>query len=534
MSRSTLVLAALLVIAAVAASAAAQPVTVMVNTTSGAIDGNTANIELLKLSPGFDGVISLMEAIEAANNTFGPKTIAFSAALGGKSIPFGSNDLADIRRFSLKSGDLTIDGDVDGDGSADVALDATGRDLATIHVRSSNIVIRNLIFREFGSQAINFACEDVECKERTISNVRIADNLFESQRGGAVEIGVWGLLGPSNVPFLSNFVFENIVIDHNTIRGPVESFADGIGARVCSDGVANSRYTGVYITNNSIRVHTAIDASAADEALPPYYSDNCVLENLVIDGNLIEDAATGIYLDSSNLGNQHNMARHIRITNNRILRSTNGMRIGAANLPNPTRSTSFNVMSDLLISGNEIADSSRAILLTAGNWPLNNVAPTAVDDNTLTGAAIIGNNIHGYRGAGLQVFGAVAASSSGAHTSSRNRIDGLTIAGNTFEAAAGEFIVGVEIVGGQSNGPTAAANEIRHLNITGNTFRNNRVGLSLIGGRHPGSTGNLLSIAAMSPNRFEQNFQDVVTMVDAEGATGNRIEITGRRRPALH
>ena len=515
-------------------TAAAQPATVVVDSTSSAIDGNTAGIASLAISPGYDGVISLMEAIAAANNTPGPKRIVFSPALRGKTIPFGSNDIADLLRFGLESSDLTLDGDVDGDGVADVTLDASGRTFATLRVRASNITIQHLVFREFGGQAINFACGDVACVPRTIANVHITGNVFDSQRGGAVEIGVLGILGSANNPLLSDFTFSDIVIDGNTVRGPLQTFADGIGARACSDGVFRNRFSRVRIANNHLSIHTAIDASAADEALPPSYSDRCVLEDLVIDGNVIEDAQTGIYLDSANLGNQNNVAQRITITNNRLLRPRTGMRIGAANLPDPTRATSFNVMSDLLVSGNEIADAERAVIIAAGNWPLADVAPTAVDDNTLSGVRFIGNDIHGYRFTGLQVYGAVGASSSGAHTSSRNRLDGLTITGNRFETSAGGFPAGVEIVGGQSNGTAAASNEILRVTIAGNVFRGNSPALSVIGGRRPGATGNRVSIEAMSPNTFEGNAQDLFVAVDTEGAVGNRIEITSKRRGAAH
>jgi hypothetical protein len=203
------------------------------------------------------------------------------------------------------------------------------------------------------------------------------------------------------------------------------------------------------------------------------------------------------------------------------------------------RSTSFNAMDDLLISGNEIEDCDRAILLSAGIPPLGPVPPNGVDDNTQTDAAIIGNVFRGYRSAGVLVFGAVGSPNSGGHSSSRNRIDGLTIAGNTFEAAAGGSAIGLALVAGQSNGGggysngIAADNEIRHVRITGNTFRHNRVALSLNGGVRPGATGNLLSIEALSANLFDENAEDQSTVVDAEGATGNRIELPPRRRRSV-
>jgi hypothetical protein len=55
-----------------------------------------------------------------------------------------------------------------------------------------------------------------------------------------------------------------------------------------------------------------------------------------------------------------------------------------------------------------------------------------------------------------------------------------------------------------------------------------------VGGFHAGATGNVVSILAISPNVFESNFQDTQTVVDMDGATGNRIEYTSRRRTARH
>jgi hypothetical protein len=114
------------------------------------------------------------------------------------------------------------------------------------------------------------------------------------------------------------------------VKGPLDTFADGVGIRACANGVANSRYSNISVTNNSFSIFIAIDAGAADDALPPYYSDHCELDHLVVDANLIEDANRGIGLASANLGNQYNMVRHIRITNNRILRASLALRVNTA------------------------------------------------------------------------------------------------------------------------------------------------------------------------------------------------------------
>jgi hypothetical protein len=59
-------------------TASASPDTVTVDSTTDVSDGDTSSISALKADPGTDGVISLREAIEAAENTAGSDTIEFN------------------------------------------------------------------------------------------------------------------------------------------------------------------------------------------------------------------------------------------------------------------------------------------------------------------------------------------------------------------------------------------------------------------------------------------------------------------------
>jgi hypothetical protein len=80
MRKHALAIIALVLLSFVAAlgTASASPDTVTVNSTTEVVDGNTSSISALKASPGSDGVISLPEAIYAANNTAGSDTIEFN------------------------------------------------------------------------------------------------------------------------------------------------------------------------------------------------------------------------------------------------------------------------------------------------------------------------------------------------------------------------------------------------------------------------------------------------------------------------
>ena len=70
-------IASLLIVSAATMPTAAWADTVVVTTASDVLDGTTTSITDLIASPGADGVISLREAIEAANNTAGVDIIEF-------------------------------------------------------------------------------------------------------------------------------------------------------------------------------------------------------------------------------------------------------------------------------------------------------------------------------------------------------------------------------------------------------------------------------------------------------------------------
>jgi hypothetical protein len=132
---------------------------VAVNSTTDVSDGDTSSIANLIANPGADGVISLREAIEAANNTPGADTITFN-------IP-DCGGVCTIQPLSalptLTGGDTTIDGYTQ-PGAAEatdvtsatllIEIDKDGAHSDAIYITSAGNVIRGLVI----NRAVGGAC----------------------------------------------------------------------------------------------------------------------------------------------------------------------------------------------------------------------------------------------------------------------------------------------------------------------------------------------------------------------------------------
>src|SRR5439155_5067937 len=107
--------------------------------------------------PGADGLISLREAIIAANNTPGTHTITFDPSLSGGTIVVNFDDLdADTDPDPLPAlcgGHTRIEGDLNGDGVPDITLEGSVFPAATraagILVLSSHYTLRSLRVAHF-------------------------------------------------------------------------------------------------------------------------------------------------------------------------------------------------------------------------------------------------------------------------------------------------------------------------------------------------------------------------------------------------
>ena len=86
-----------------------------------AINGDTSSVKALVANPGPDG-ISLQEAIIATNNDPGTWNIQFAPALKGSTIVVDPGGPGPRGLSYLTGGNVTINGDIDGDGKPDITL----------------------------------------------------------------------------------------------------------------------------------------------------------------------------------------------------------------------------------------------------------------------------------------------------------------------------------------------------------------------------------------------------------------------------
>jgi hypothetical protein len=108
--------------------------TVMVNSTTDVADGNTSSIVNLMATPGADGVISLREAITAANNTPGMDTIQFDLGSGTPSITLSSS-------LPTVTDAVTINGNTGGATRVEINLNNRGG----LNITSGSSTVRALV-----------------------------------------------------------------------------------------------------------------------------------------------------------------------------------------------------------------------------------------------------------------------------------------------------------------------------------------------------------------------------------------------------
>src|ERR1039457_6131640 len=114
-----------------------------------AVNGDTSSVAALVANPGPDG-ISLPEAIMATNNDPGTWVIQFAPSLKGSTIHLDpAPSVGFLGLPFLTGGNVTINGDVDGDGQPDITLTSLSGTLAGIYVLSGGNTLYGLALQNF-------------------------------------------------------------------------------------------------------------------------------------------------------------------------------------------------------------------------------------------------------------------------------------------------------------------------------------------------------------------------------------------------
>jgi len=244
-----------------------------------AVNGDTSSVAALVANPGPDG-ISLQEAIIATNNDPGTWNIQFAPALKGSTIDTGPSGLP-----GLSGGNVTINGDIDGDGQPDVTLTSSqssngvgvslysgGNTLYALALQNftygvwispprlavpapaatySDTTISNLVLTgiQVTGIGVNPSAPDSPGNQSTWDHILITGNTITGIVGGPVVLGIDLELGSTTGATLQHITIAN---NNITIQMPGAA-AGGIGMSIGSGlGAMNNQALDTLIANNAI------------------------------------------------------------------------------------------------------------------------------------------------------------------------------------------------------------------------------------------------------------------------------------------
>jgi hypothetical protein len=364
---------------------------ITVNTVDDVVDSTSTSVDSLLSNPGPDGFISLREALLVANLSSGLKRISFDPSLHGQTIILDPDRQYTDPRLVITGEEITIDGDIDSDGSPDITLDGSSmeKNFSTAFlVSSGEITIDHFILRGFQQYAFIVACIDPTCSTKPFQHIRIRDNEVYSDNGGGVTVTPLNIFGPlQDAAFFSDFEISDIEISGNLFE-ITGGHSGAIFMQAAGGGLSRNRLSDIVIRENTIRSPGVTISILAADANSLYYgfpgpvafSDDNLVENITISDNILDPTGlggdgvrpTGIFLLAGNSGNSGNIIRGVVITGNEISSNAESgiviyatMIDSSSYLPVPAGTSTENIVKDVLVENNTIHAWMRSILFTA-------------------------------------------------------------------------------------------------------------------------------------------------------------------------
>jgi uncharacterized protein (TIGR03437 family) len=395
-----------------------------------AINGDTSSVKALMANPGPDG-ISLQEAIIATNNDPGTWNIQFAPALKGSTIVVDSGP--NLPGLSpLSGGNVTINGDIDGDGQPNITLTSLSGTNTGFFVLSGGNTLYGLALQGCG------ICVEIErpaaVTGATFSGNTISNLVMTNVQNTGIDFT------PDHIsPALTTGnTWDDLLITGNTITGSVSGPTLGIALGLSMAGDTLQHTT---IANNNIVLPMpgaggiAMNfgsglGSTGNQAL------DTLIANNVISGALPEFAirlATGVGSASANL------IDGVQIISNQV------------NITGQNPSSSPHLLGINLVSGDAASDDGYPSLLPI-QYSENNIARNI---------GILSNTLNVDNGVGVEVQAACCGNGN-------NTIGNLSILGNTMTG-------NVQINGGASGGyfsRPSTGNTVSNVLIQANSIQN--------------------------------------------------------------
>lgn len=531
------------------------PVTqvVTVTTTSDVEDGDTSSVAALRASPGADGVISFREALKAANNSTGKKSIVFAPELAGQVI-YNQNDGWEI----MTGGDISIDGDTNGDGAPDIILDgslaAPGPASNALYIWSSNITIARLGIRNFASGVPIMVAQPQGYPDGySISGLHFLSNTITAS-GAGIGIGPLGMLDSCAVSTTTHIAISDVEIVGNVLTTTVPN-ASGIMLMAAAAGASYGSIVSGTISDNYLNGFVNdISLLAADTdttwhhgcALPARYSDYSYIRDFVIAGNVMDHMLyNGILLAGANMGNSYNEVSGIKVTGNSITGLPGqyhfGIKVITAGAGSGIdRTMTGNVISDVLIAGNFLTDTAWSIALMSSDSDYS-VPHLAIAGNSLVSGTITANTIISSGDSGITVWAARTVSrpmeAATTYTATGNLVSGMEISANNILTGVyhWEPSIGIGVVSGWSNRicpECIAGNEIQGIRITGNLVQAHDIGIRAFSGMGAGAVSNTLQ-GGIYGNQFADVGTVFAIAANKDGAQWNVLAGDWLRRVFL-
>jgi uncharacterized protein (TIGR03437 family) len=469
-----------------------------------AANGDTSSVVALEANPGPDG-ISLEEAIMATNNDPGIWVIQFAPALKGSTIVVDSAPGGTLP--GLTGGNVTINGDIDGDGKPDITLSTSQSDFTKgITIASGGNTVYALALQDFtyGVWISSPGPRQPGATATILSNITISNLVLTN-----IQMTGIGVNPPSPISATTPINLDHVLITGNTITGNAAGPLLDIDMELGSAGETAQHTT---IANNNINLPMPgaggieMNIGAGLGA-----TNNQALDTLIAD-NVISSPfpeyeiriATGVGAASGNL------IDGVQVIGNQL--GITGAAWGTSTFPAAITLLSGDAASDdaqpdlrpIQYSENNIARNIGVLSNTitgTGSFGIDlQVACCGNRNNTISGLSILGNTIAVTQLGVMLNGGGVGDSYS--RTTSANTLSNVVIQSNSIQATpvvqqpcncygAYDGYTGITFGGIQLwVGASEPGNSFNDISITNNDVDTPLVGISVIAGLGGGAPAN--------------------------------------------